>query len=191
MLGKAGAAATGAIKGAGAMVGKAGAVATGAIKGAGSVLGSTAIMGAAGVAGAGALGYGAGTLVNEHLISDDVKVAIGDTIGMVVDNVLGFIGNDVANDRLNMIANNKETLEAKNQKTDEQESIKVKKENLSMFSKAETEKESLAALLALNKAIKKLHSDTIAEQEKLRSITMEEFSRRHSNNIPGRRSPGS
>lgn len=81
------------------------------LRGGAALLGTTA---GAAVA-SGAAGYGVGTLINDHVLSDDQKSSIGDTIGPAIDNVLSFFGNDEAKRRLELNAqmekmNNQQTL---------------------------------------------------------------------------------
>ncbi len=81
------------IRSGGSMLARGGsAVARGAI----GLLGSTA----GGVALAGAAGYGAGTLINDHLLSEDTKRGIGDFIGPKIDTILSAFGNEDATKRL-------------------------------------------------------------------------------------------
>ena len=58
----------------------------------------------AAVAGAGAAGYGVGTLINNHVLEDDTKEAIGDFIGPKIDSVLSFFGNEDAKRRGNALS---------------------------------------------------------------------------------------
>lgn len=67
-----------------------------AARGGAALLGTTA----GAVAASGAAGYGVGTLINDHVLSDDTKRGIGDTISPAIDNVLSFFGNDDAKRRL-------------------------------------------------------------------------------------------
>ena len=81
------------------------------LRGGAALLGTTA----GAVAASGAAGYGVGTLINDHVLSDDQKRSIGDTIGPAIDNVLSFFGNDEAKRRLEINAqmekmNNQQTL---------------------------------------------------------------------------------
>lgn len=57
---------------------------------------------AGGVGLAGAAGFGVGTLINDHVLSDKQKDKIGDGVGFAVDNVLSFFGNDDAQNRLDI-----------------------------------------------------------------------------------------
>jgi len=77
-------------------------------KGAGGLLTS-----GAGIAAAGAVGYGVGTLINDHVLSDDTKESIGDFIGPKIDSVLSFFGNEEAEKRLEF----QEQQKAQNAKT--------------------------------------------------------------------------
>jgi hypothetical protein len=52
----------------------------------GGVLSSTALAASAAVVGSFAVGYGAGTMINDHLISEEVKDIIGGTIAEIVDH---------------------------------------------------------------------------------------------------------
>lgn len=78
-------------------------------RGAMGLLGTTA----GALTAAGAVGYGAGTLINDHVLSDDTKRGIGDFIGPKIDSVLSFFGNDDATRRLEMM----EKLEQQNGQT--------------------------------------------------------------------------
>lgn len=78
-------------------------------RGAMGLLGTTA----GAVTAAGAAGYGVGTLINDHVLSDDTKRGIGDFIGPKIDSVLSFFGNDDAQRRLDMM----EKMEQQNGQT--------------------------------------------------------------------------
>lgn len=70
------------------------------LRGGAALLGSTA----GALAASGAAGYGVGTLINDHVLSDDQKESIGNFVGKGVDNVLSFFGNDDAQRRLDINA---------------------------------------------------------------------------------------
>lgn len=57
----------------------------------GGVLSSTALAASAAVVGSFAIGYSAGTMINDHLISTEAKEIIGGTIAEIVDNGWGNI----------------------------------------------------------------------------------------------------
>lgn len=80
------------------------------LRGGAALLGSTA----GALAASGAAGYGVGTLINDHVLSDDQKRSIGDTIGPAIDNVLSFFGNDDAKRRLEI---NEQMEKMNNQQT--------------------------------------------------------------------------
>lgn len=73
-------------------------------RGAMGLLGTTA----GAVTAAGAAGYGVGTLINDHVLSDETKEGIGDFIGPKIDSVLSFFGNDEAKRRLEYLEKMKE-----------------------------------------------------------------------------------
>ena len=95
-------------RGAGGMAARGGGM---LLRGGAALLGSTA----GALAASGAAGYGVGTLINDHVLSDDQKEGIGNFVGKGVDNVLSFFGNDDAQRRLDINAqmeqmNNQSTL---------------------------------------------------------------------------------
>lgn len=65
---------------------------------------------AAAVAGAGAGGYMIGSLINDHMLSDDVKTSLGDFIGPKIDSILSLFGNDEAQSRLDGIERQKQVM---------------------------------------------------------------------------------
>lgn len=69
-----------------------------AMRGGAALLGTTA----GAVAASGAAGYGVGTLINDHVLSDEQKEGISDVIGPAIDNVLSFFGSDDAKRRLEL-----------------------------------------------------------------------------------------
>jgi len=179
-----------------AIIGKAATAATGALKASGSVIASVltsgAVTAAAGAAAAGAAGYGAGTLAYDYALSDNIKVGIGDAIGSVVDNVMGFVfDNDAAKNRLSTIAKNKEIDELNTKKSEEQAMASNNTSSTSIFNQAETEKESLVALMELTKFLRKQQSDNMTENERLRSIALAAIETTKHNQMQGRRSTGS
>ena len=84
-------------RGAGGMAARGGGM---LLRGGAALLGSTA----GALAASGAAGYGVGTLINDHVLSDDQKEGIGNFVGKGVDNVLSFFGNDDAQRRLDINA---------------------------------------------------------------------------------------
>lgn len=73
-------------------------------RGAMGLLGTTA----GAVTAAGAAGYGVGTLINDHVLSDDTKEGIGDFIGPKIDSVLSLFGNEDAQRRLEFLEKQKQ-----------------------------------------------------------------------------------
>ena len=111
LFGGAGNMVKGGVRGAGSLLGAAGNMAMGGIRGIGNLAAGAGrmAMGPVGmVLGAGALGYGAGTLINNQL-SDKTKENIGDSVGKVVDNVLSFFGDEEAKKRLDIMSGKKIT----------------------------------------------------------------------------------
>lgn len=88
------------------MIEKAGGLAA---RGGAALLGTTT----GALAASGAVGYGAGKLINDHVLSDDTKQGIGDFIGPKIDSVLSFFGNAEAERRMEL----KDRLESHNSKT--------------------------------------------------------------------------
>ncbi len=69
-----------------------------AMRGGAALLGTTA----GALTASGAAGYGVGTLINDHVLSDEQKEGISDVIGPAIDNVLSFFGSDDAKRRLEL-----------------------------------------------------------------------------------------
>jgi len=87
-----------------------GAATNAASKGAGMLRGAgmAGLRVAGGVGLAAQAGWEAGSLLNDHVIPEQAKVAIGDTLGPKIDAMLSFFGNEEATQRQDFIKKQKE-----------------------------------------------------------------------------------